>query len=179
MKKIFVGLLVFTITLLVILFANAQTLSSEYVIEANEVMDAPTNDVYALISNLKSWEKWSPWKEMDSTMVLEFSKNEGPYAVKDWLSWQSKSGNGKMIISENSENSFFSYTLSVEGMSSSSNCYFSLSNAENKTFVIWSMKGSRTSLEKVFWLYLGIEEDIQEHLKRGLGNIKKLAENKS
>ncbi len=81
MKKIkytFFLLIVLLIAFSIYIFS----LDSNYKVERSRNINAPANLVFEQISNLKNWEKWSPWKEKDSSLVFEYSKSsdkEGDY----------------------------------------------------------------------------------------------------
>jgi len=64
------------------------------------VKGSPEN-VYRLVTNLKEWEKWSPWHKIDPKMELTYGeKFEGQGG---WYSWKSENdnvGNGKLTILE-------------------------------------------------------------------------------
>ncbi len=58
------------------------SLDNTFTVSRSRMIDAPANLVFNQIGDLKNWEKWSPWKEKDTSMVLEFSKTtnkEGDY----------------------------------------------------------------------------------------------------
>ncbi len=81
MKKIkytFILLLVALGALAIYVFS----LDSSFEVTRSREIKAPANLVYQQMADLKNWNKWSPWKEKDSTLIFEFSKTtnkEGDY----------------------------------------------------------------------------------------------------
>ncbi len=51
-------------------------------------------------------------------------------------------------------------------------------NSENKTVIQWTMRGTRTAVEKIFWRYMGIHKDIEDKLALGVSKIQELSEKK-
>lgn len=49
------------------------------------VMDAPVDQVRALIEDLHAWESWSPWQELDPAMQQTYSGAERGIGAK--MAW--------------------------------------------------------------------------------------------
>lgn len=177
MKKGLIGALTFVITLLVILVGVAQTLPTEYNIQVVEVFQGTPETVYSKIGNLKQWPSWSPWKEEDPSMTFDFSKTKEMASAGDSFSWKSKQGPGSIEITEANTNSSLHYHLVIPNMSTSSG-FFSLGMSDDKITVLWSIRGTRTFTEKVFWRYMGIEKDLVKKMQKGLANIRAQVEKK-
>ncbi len=65
-----------------IAFGYFVSLDSNFKVTRSRKMQVPDNLVFQQISDLKNWDKWSPLKEKDSTLVFEFSDStnkEGDY----------------------------------------------------------------------------------------------------
>lgn len=48
-------------------------------------MDAPVDQVRALIEDLHAWESWSPWQELDPAMQQTYSGAERGIGAK--MAW--------------------------------------------------------------------------------------------
>ena len=72
-------------------------------VERTAVIKGNPETVFKLINNLKDWEKWSPWHEIDPKMAIVYSDTvEGEGASYTWKSDHDNVGNGKMTITESS-----------------------------------------------------------------------------
>lgn len=177
MKKVMGAILSFLVTSLAMLLFYIARMPADYTIRASTVIDAPIDTVYSEIANLQSWEKWSPWKEEDPSMTSEISIPRDLSQAGDTLLWKSSiSGDGYIKVQEVSKNSFFKYNLHFDFMTSVPECFFSINESENKTIVLWSMKGQRTFIEKIFWYFMKIDVDINTKFLRGLLKLKILSE---
>jgi effector-binding domain-containing protein len=94
-KRIFLVI----ITLVVIVAVIALLLPSHSHIEKSLVIKAPRENVFSLVNNFKSWNRWSPWYKMDTAMQMTWG---GPEEGTDsWYTWESKNdqlGTGKITI---------------------------------------------------------------------------------
>jgi carbon monoxide dehydrogenase subunit G len=63
------------------------------------VIDAPQEAVFNTVNNLKSWEDWSPWKEMDPEMKVSYGEKwEGKGGSYSWVG--DVAGKGELTIVE-------------------------------------------------------------------------------
>lgn len=69
---------------------------SHYNIKRNHVIKAPITNVFNTVNNLKTWEKWGPWHDEDSTIVITYGEKTVGVGASD--SWTSKDGPGSMKI---------------------------------------------------------------------------------
>ena len=62
---------------------------------------APIDRVFEQVNDLRNWEKWSPWKRMDPTMVMTFSNPPvGQNAFYVWETQDKHMGNGKLTLTK-------------------------------------------------------------------------------
>jgi len=72
----------FLVVAVLAVFGYFSSLDSNYEVTRERKIEAPANLIFNHVSDLKNWNKWSPWKEKDSGIQFEFSKttdNEGAY----------------------------------------------------------------------------------------------------
>jgi len=83
-------------SIIVLLVVVSLFLPSKATIERSVVIKAPVGTIFNQVNSLKTWEKWSPWYKMDTTMKLEYSTPDT--GVNAYYSWDSKEkhlGTGK------------------------------------------------------------------------------------
>ena len=62
-------------------------------------IDAPKKIIFEKINDLRTWEEWGPWKDLDSTIAMTFGdKTKGVGASYTWTAKDDKGG--KMTITE-------------------------------------------------------------------------------
>ncbi len=93
--------LIFTILLVAILaiIVLGFLLPDKVHVERDTVIDAPPEKVFALISDFKEWDKWSPWAAMDPNAKYEMS-GEGVGQRMAWTSDVREVGSGSQEITE-------------------------------------------------------------------------------
>lgn len=93
MKKVlkFLGILILILVVGYLVLCIASP--SEGKVEANAIIDAPKSVVWKQVSDFNNWGNWSPWKEMDTTIVAEASGPAGMEGAKYHYKGQ-KSGEG-------------------------------------------------------------------------------------
>jgi hypothetical protein len=72
----------------VIFVGGGYLLPPEALVQRQIVINAPPEKVFAIVGNLKRFNDWSPWAELDPNITYRF---EGPESgVGQKMSWQSK-----------------------------------------------------------------------------------------
>ena len=89
---IIIGILAFVVMVPPLLMPSSYMASSSIVIESN-----PYN-VFPYFADLRTWEKWSPWKEKDTTTRYTYS--EKTYGAGSTMEWNSEHGLGAGKITE-------------------------------------------------------------------------------
>ncbi|MBL4605975.1 MAG: SRPBCC family protein [Flavobacteriaceae bacterium] len=67
---------------------------SEYDVSRSKVIKAPISSVFNTVNEMKTWKKWGPWHEDDSTIVVTYG--DVTSGVDAFNSWTSKDGPGNM-----------------------------------------------------------------------------------
>lgn len=137
-------------------------------------IDAPVEEVYGNISDLKKWENWSPWQNLDTNMVMNYTQDgKGLGAMMKWESANENVGIGSMKISKMEENKSLETELTFAGEQWGVG-YFELVDKGNSTEVIWGMKGDLGFFGR--WVALGVDEMIGPDYERGLKQLKEFTE---
>ncbi|MCH2034528.1 MAG: GyrI-like domain-containing protein [Tenacibaculum sp.] len=85
-------LLLLAVILLGLIYVSMQ--SSDYNVERSKVINQPISKVFNTVNDLKTWEKWGPWHDEDSTIVVTYGEKTVGVGASD--SWTSKDGPGAM-----------------------------------------------------------------------------------
>ena len=97
MKKILLGIVGFLVLAIVVLFGLSTTAPPAYKIERSLAITAAAAQVFTHVEDIRSWEKWSPWKAHDATIVNTYSEvTKGVGASQTWTS--EKSGAGTLTL---------------------------------------------------------------------------------
>src|SRR5688572_5365298 len=108
----FAKILAVLVVLIGIFAGVAYVQPDTYDVTRSTTINASPAIVFEQVNNLRKWESWSPWKELDPNQKVTFS---GPEAGKDAkLSWSGdpwKVGEGSMMISESQPNERVAFNL--------------------------------------------------------------------
>lgn len=131
---------------------------------------------YTLVNNMKNWEKWSPFQEGDTAMIVEYTGPEaGVGAAMSWIS--KKQGNGSMTIFGSIYDKKVSYLLDF-GMGHKDTSWFMLDRTPDGTNVTWASKfiNIKYPVGRIMWLFAGGMMD--KAYQKGLDNLKQAVESK-
>ncbi len=175
--KILVGLVGFIVIVILLGFV----LPDRAAIERETVINAPQEDVYALISDFEAWNAWSPWAKMDPDAEMSVS-GEGVGHRMSWVSEDPNVGVGSQVITAMDPPNSLSTHLEFEGMGEA-DATFTLSPAgDGATKVVWSFEtnmrdGMPLHMQPVA-TYMGFFMDgmLGPQYEEGLTNLKAVAE---
>ena len=149
------------------------TLPSEYKVERSTVIDAPPAQVYAVVSDFKTWEDWDPWNRRDSTIEHEFGEtSQGVGAMYSWTSKNSGAGTQEIIAAE--ENKSMETKLVFEGMGDSHTHWTFEEVPEGKTKVTWDLTGETSFFGR--WQSAMMDQFVGKDYEDGLENLKQKVE---
>lgn len=137
---------------------------------------APLEDVRGHIRDLRRWEAWSPWQQLDPQMQQTYS---GPEAgVGAHMAWEGnkQAGAGSMTIVTD-EPSLVEVDLEfAKPMRAKHRASFTLSSVdENSTVVTWAMTGKQNLAGKVFFTVFGMDKKIAADFDKGLNALAEAA----
>lgn len=163
------------LALLILLYGISFFLSSEVHVERSRVIPAKAEVIFSQINDLKKWEEWSPWHQMDENIQLTYgdpTMGEGA-----WYSWTSETlGDGKVVISDSRPYSYIETDLDFmeEGTAIG---YYRFEPVADSTKVTWVMDTDMGSgaLDK----YMGLMMDswVGSSFEDGLANLEELVLN--
>ncbi len=169
--------------LLVILYFALAALAAWIIMRPNRfvvtrwrIVDAPPQEVFRHIDELRNWQAWSPWAKLDPAATNTY---EGPAAgagaVFAW-SGDKKVGAGRMTIIDSRP--FESVDIKLEmskPFAASNDVSFRLSPEESgRTKVTWTMSGPSTLVSKAMNLFMNFDKTLGGRFEAGLANLNAL-----
>ncbi|MES2773679.1 MAG: SRPBCC family protein [Bacteroidota bacterium] len=178
-KRILLSLLVLIVLVVGISFFLPKTSH----IERSAVINAKPETVFSFINNLKTYDSWMTWNQMDPDWKVKMSENTtGKGATYSWESDNSDVGKGSMTITESKPNTTVVSDLTVDGMGTSP-IAFNLTPDGAGTKVQWEMNSDMSKAPFIFsvmgkWMSaLGVMDKMAGgEFDKSLANLKKLAE---
>ncbi|MBE9140363.1 SRPBCC family protein [Nodosilinea sp. LEGE 07088] len=175
--KKFVGFLVVLIALVV---AGGYLLPSTVHVERDILVDAPPEQVYALISDFHAWDDWSPWAKLDPNAEMTIS-GSGVDQTMTWASENPQVGKGTQTIVTMDAPKSLQTHLELGDMGKA-DAHFTLQPEADQTRVVWSldtdMREGVPTLKQPINTYFGFLMDsmLGSDYETGLQNLKDLAE---
>ncbi len=159
----------FILFLLIVSIGSAiyiATLNGKYEIKSSRVIKAPAALIFENINNLKNWQHWGPWYEIDPTIVASYP--EITSGVGASYSWTGKDGTGSIKTVSLVPNKGLIQQIDF-GTGSTPEVYWDITETELGNKVTWGMRGESSFTEKAYWLTQGgIEKNMIPMYKRGL-----------
>lgn len=178
-KRILLSLLVLVILITGVSFFLPKTNT----MERSAIINAKPEVVYSLVNDLKSYDKWMSWNQMDPNWKVKMSDNPvGKGATYSWESDMSDVGKGTMTITESKPNELVATNLSIDGMGTSP-CSFTLTPDGAGTKTSWKMTSDMSQMPFLYgvmgkWMCaLGVmEKMVGKEFDKSLASLKMLAE---
>ncbi len=148
-------------------------LPKDYQVERSVTMTASPDIAFAQVSNLETWNEWSPWKKMDPDMKVTYGdKKEG---VGGSYSWDGeKAGQGTLTIKAVEPGK--SITTHVDfGAMGQSDGYWKFEPNGATTKVTWGFTGTNEGILGG-WFSKMMDSMVGPQFLEGLEAIKVLAE---
>lgn len=176
MKAVIKGIILVIILAVVGFVGGAYLLPPESVIERNRVIKAPPEIVYGIAGNLKRYNEWSPWFDLDPKAEY---KLEGPeQGAGQKLSWASANpqvGKGALTVTEDvpQQKTVMAVEMGEMGNWTTTMTYVPVN--DGSTSVTWTF---RKTLDGVMerWMSLAYDKFVGADFQKGLGNLETLAE---
>jgi len=151
-----------------LLFTDSETTMSR-----TAVVEAPADIVFAQVNDLHNWNDWSPWKEMDPEMKVEYQN--GGVGKDASYTWKGEEvGSGKLTILESTPNTYIKTALEFDGRGGSFGGW-NLEEKEGQTVVTWSMTSvaGMDPLGRAFNLFL--DGMLGPDFEKGLAKLSKIS----
>ena len=135
-------------------------------IERSISINAPSENVYKVISDFNDWRPWSPWLCMEPEAKVTVAADSKSY---EWEG--NRTGSGNMKIVQERENEYIDYDLNfIKPWKSTAKTNFTLSQEGNATKVTWVMDSSLPFF--MFFMKGMMEAFVGADYERGLDMLK-------
>ena len=131
--------------LVLALFVGSFFMPSSLDLEVNKKLDASPEQVFAQVNDLKNWENWSFWNQMDKSMTTTYTdQTVGAGASYSWDG--KKTGKGSLTILESEPNKGIKSQMFFEGEEDESFSDFTIAPTEDGgSNVTWDFKSDYSS----------------------------------
>lgn len=166
--------------LIALVVAGGYLLPSNVHVERDILVDAPPEQVYALISDFNAWDAWSPWAKLDPDAEMTVS-GSGLDQTMSWDSENPQVGHGTQSIVAMDEPNSFKTHLEMGDMGQA-DAAFTLQPEGDQTRVVWSldtdMREGVPALKQPINTYFGFMMDsmLGSDYEVGLQNLKNQVE---
>lgn len=165
------------LALVVVLVAVIATRPATYRVERSVVVKAPVDVAYAFVGDLRGFNRFSPWADLDPNMKTTYSGSEsGVGAVYEWQG-NDAVGAGRMTVTDAVPDERVGIRLEfIEPFASTAQTTFTVAAEGEGTRVTWAMDGTNGFLSKAFSLFVDTDQMIGADFEKGLGRLVTLAE---
>ncbi|MEF3367673.1 SRPBCC family protein [Methylocystis sp. 9N] len=185
-------LLLFVICLIVAVAALAIHLQPDrFVVTRSALIDAAPEKVFAAINNLRNWDSWSPWANLDPHATASFEgPAAGPGAAFEW-SGDKSVGAGRMTIVDSRPTERVDIKLDMrKPFKGSNDISFALApdgedvagswlarafrvgrKSPARTHVTWTMSGQADFVSKAVNLAMNCDKMVGGQFEKGLANL--------
>jgi uncharacterized protein YndB with AHSA1/START domain len=177
LKKTFIAVALGFAGLIALLCIVVALQPSEYSIERSTSIAAPPSEVFPHINDLRLWDAWSAWKELDpnpQTTISDPSSGEG--ARFTW-SGNDAIGEGSLtILASRPDERVELEQAFVRPLEGKARMTFTLVPEDGGTRVTWKMDGTNGFVGKAICLVMDLEASVGPSFEQGLANLKAVAE---
>jgi effector-binding domain-containing protein len=143
----------------------------EFRIERSTVIAGSPDVVWPYVSSMKNFQLWSPWAEMDTAAVIEYSGNDGE--VGSGYTWKGeKTGQGEQIITAiEPSRSVKTHLHFMEPMEAEMDSYFTLEPVGDSTRVVWGFEGENGFMGRIFSTLMNMDKTVGKDFEKGLAKL--------
>jgi hypothetical protein len=151
-------------------------MGENYVVERRRHVEAPAEAIHGRLVDLRRWESWSPWEDLDPGQERTYGGPER--GVGAWYAWSGnrKAGEGRMEIVAADDRRITIDLRFLRPFRSQSTTEFHLEPDGDGTLVIWRMIGVKTFMTKVMGVFLSMDKMLGPDVEKGLDRLKTEAE---
>lgn len=171
---IIICILAFIVMVPPLLLPSSYTASSSIVIESTQY------NVFPYFADLRNWEEWSPWKEMDPSTKYKYSENSfGAGSTMEWDSKNEQLGTGKITTVQFKKFHHINYKLEfVKPFRATSGGQFVVEKLNEKQVkVTWTNKGKlKWPFQRWINSFMSFKKMLEKDFAHGLEKLKKTIE---
>ncbi|WP_137937946.1 SRPBCC family protein [Chitinivorax sp. B] len=168
---------VLVIVVIAVLLVMAATKPDTFRIQRATTVNAPPEEVFALINDFHRWGTWSPWEKKDPAMKRTFGgPPNGKGAIYEWEGNRDV-GKGSMEITDVTAPSKVTIKLDfVKPITGHNTAEFTLNPHGETTDVTWTMSGPTPFISKLMQVFVDVDRMVGKDFEAGLANLKTAAE---
>ncbi len=174
MKKLFKWLLIALGVVALVGFGGGMLMPSQVSVSRDLVIKASPEKIFPHVANLRAFNAWSPWADLDPDMKVEFSGADD--GIGQVMTWDSDNmGKGSMKVTELAAGEKLVTALDFGQMGTAA-ARFDLAPVEGGTKVTWSMVSELGNNPIARWFGPMIKSDVAEQYDKGLAKLRVVAE---
>lgn len=165
------------VVLIAALLIYAATKPDTFRVQRSISIKAPAEKIFAILSDFRQSESWSPYEKKDPTMKRTFSAAaSGKGAVYEFAG-NKEVGKGRLLITDTVPSSKITIVLDiVEPFEAHNIVEYTLDPKGGATDVTWGMTGQSPYIAKVICIFMNMDRMIGKDFEAGLANLKAVAE---
>lgn len=150
---------------------------NSFLVERSIVTSASADAVYALVDDLRNWQQWSPWEDLDPELTRDYSGPESGVGASYAWRGNRKAGIGSMAVTESvpAEKVVIDLTF-VKPFKAQSVVAFFIEPTDDATEVTWRMTGRETLFFRLFGFVVSMDKLVGKDFEKGLAKLKAVAE---
>lgn len=168
-KKILLGLAALIAALVVVIALQP----SDFRVTRSAVLPGSPDVVFGHVNDLRKWEGWSPWADLDPDSTAAFhGPATGTGSAMTW-SGNNDVGEGTMTIIESRPGERIVMELEfVRPFEGVSKTEFTFVPDAGGTLVTWTMSGTNDFLAKAIGLVMDCDKMVGGEFEKGLDNLR-------
>ncbi|QYJ05343.1 SRPBCC family protein [Nocardioides panacisoli] len=131
--------------------------------------------VHALINDLRAWQRWSPWEDLDPDLQRTYRGPDAGVGARYEWSGNKKAGSGTMEITDSTPERIDIDLEFTAPFKARSKIVFDLRPSGTGTDVAWTHSGQRNPVMHVVGKLL-FDKRVGQDFDRGLAQLKDVAE---
>jgi uncharacterized protein YndB with AHSA1/START domain len=177
-KKIILSLLAIVVLAIAGILVAAGLQPSDYHVERSITIDAPREQVYALITDFERYGEWSPWEKLDPAMKKNVSGKPGEVGTRYAWEGNDQAGQGTMTVTAAQPPDRVDLTIEfIKPFQAQNQVSWRLAPEGESTQMTWSMDGKNEGLvPKLFAMLMNMENMLGNDFDEGLENLKGVCE---
>ena len=151
-------------------------MANTYTVERSRHIHAPPEAVRERIVDLRRWETWSPWEDLDPDQRRTYGGAASGLGA--WYEWEGnrKAGKGRMEIIGADASTVRIDLQFLKPFKSHNNTVFDLQPDGEGTLVTWRMVGLHTRMTKIMGRFISMDKMLGPDFEKGLARLETEAE---
>lgn len=148
----------------------------EFEVSRSTTVLADPERVHELVDDLRAWQQWSPWEQLDPDLQREYSGAESGVGARYAWSGNKKAGAGSMEITASTPEEVRVRLVFLKPFKAENDVDFTIRPVADGTAVTWRMRGQQKGLMGLVGRFLPMDKLVGKDFERGLAQLKECAE---